>query len=69
MCKSIFRTYAVTLFIAMMVCHASVTHPKDIGLTHYDEETNHRGHRGHGEIRGKREFLDKFYIHGTATLR
>jgi hypothetical protein len=24
---------------------------------------------GHGEIRGKREFLDKFDIHGTATFR
>jgi hypothetical protein len=29
----------------------------EIGLTQNDEKTNHRGHREHGEIRGKREFL------------
>ena len=33
----------------------------EIGLTQNDEKTNHRGHRGHGEIRGKREFLGKFW--------
>lgn len=29
----------------------------EIGLTQNDEKTNHRGHRGHGEIRVNREFL------------
>ncbi|GAB4205452.1 MAG: hypothetical protein Fur006_61610 [Coleofasciculaceae cyanobacterium] len=31
-----------------------------IELRHSDEKTNHRGHRGHGEIRGKREFFRKY---------